>query len=158
MGIPNCTKNVSNVSLHYCKSGFTWKFFNIIRKKALRPFLPFLHVSESIWSPYCEQWFLQAGSYVTRREKTHCERPFASASSMRVHVTPRPNDVISLVLQKTLKNFKFPLRDCNENDNKTIGLISKTKTLNVHYTFSTFLCRFCTTTTRKCLFFRGGHN
>ena len=58
-----------------------------------------------------------------------------------------------LFCKKTLKDFKFPLRDCNENDNKTIGLISKTTTLSVHYTFCTFLCRFCTTTTRKCLFF-----
>ena len=107
MGIPNCTKNASNVSLHYCKSGFTWKIFNIIRTKALRPFLPFLHVSESIWSPYCEQWFLQAGSYVTPREKTQCERPFASPLSMRVHVTPTLNDVIFLVLQKNIKGLQI---------------------------------------------------
>ena len=33
-----------------------------------------------------------------------------------------------LFSKKALKDFKFPLRDCNENDNKTIGLISKTTT------------------------------
>ena len=44
--------------------------------------------------------------------------------------------------------------DGNENVKKTIGLISKTTTLHVHYTFCTFLSRFCTTTTWKCLISR----
>ena len=38
---------------------------------------------------------------------------------------------------------------------KAIGLLSKTTNLHVHHTFLvTFLCRLCTTTTRKCIISR----
>ena len=50
------------------------------------------------------------------------------------------------------------LQDGNENfkkktkkKQKTIGLISKTTTLHVHHTLLCISCRFCTTTTSKCL-------
>ena len=43
-----------------------------------------------------------------RRERNHCEQPFAFPSSMRVHVTPRSKrqmTSLSLVLQETLREF-----------------------------------------------------
>ena len=38
-----------------------------------------------------------------------------------------------------------------ETKQKTIGLISKTTTFHVHHTLLCISCRFCTTTTSKCL-------
>ena len=54
--------------------------------------------------------------YATLRwERNHYEQPFAFPSSMRVHVM----------------TTNIQLQDGNENFNKTIGLISKTKTLHL---------------------------
>ena len=59
-----------------------------------------------------------------------------------------------------LKNFwplvSFRDEDSNEKVVKATGLISKTRTLHVHYAFwlCTFLCRHCMTTTWKCLISR----
>ena len=127
----------------------------IIFQTALRPFPPFLHVSvhmitilPAVVSPG------RTLRYTKRaRNPTASDRLLLHRACVSVQVTSTPNDVIYLVFQKTSRDSKFPLRDGNENVNKTTGSISKTTTLSVRYTFCTFHCRFCTTTTRKCLYF-----
>ena len=81
-------------------------------------------------SPYPASSGFSWPDVTLRRERTHCEQPFAFPSSMRVHVM-------------------------TTNFNKTIGLINKATTLHVHHAFIfAFLCHFCTTRTWRCLILR----
>ena len=60
----------------------------------------------------------------------------------------------NLLLILTVGTLRSKDADDNENVKKTIGLISKTTTSHVQHTFCSFLSRFCTTTTWKCLILR----
>ena len=58
------------------------------------------------------------------------------------------------IVRPLLGSFSDDDGDGNENVKKAIGLSSKTSSLLVHQPFFTFLCRYYTTTTWKCLFLR----
>ena len=105
-------------------SGIGWFIFNLTNAE-------FLHTVSAQYPASCGFFRLDA---MLRRERNYCEQSFASSSSMHVHVTPmskRQMTSLSFVLQETIAKQQL----CTYN----------------HTFFCTFLSRFCTTTTWKCL-------